>query len=90
MTDEDYNQAVAAVPAPAGFIWCADPAASGWRLRLFGDGAFRGQVGAVYVSGEWFVDDPKASTAAAHGDEPDLLTGMRRMLKVAAALGWKL
>lgn len=92
MTNAFYNRMVAAVPAPAGFVWCADPAASGWRLRLFGDTeTFRGQVGAVYVAGDWFVDDPNdPSQSVAQGDELDLVTGMRRMLQVAAALGWNL
>ena len=93
MTDEQYDIAIAKVPAPKGFIWCLDYAANGTRLRLFGDRKkFTGQVCVAYVDGGWFVDDPsgKRYQAAANGEESDLHNAMRRALKVSIALGWKL
>jgi hypothetical protein len=90
MTDSEYDKAVSACPAPTGYSWCADPAASGWRLRLFGDRDDNvGQVCAAYVDGGWFVDDPAGGyCAVAHGEESGLVLAMQRALAVSRAVGW--
>ena len=95
ISDSEFNAAVAAVPAPAGFVWVRDPAAGSDRVRLFGDAeppGFRGEVCQAYPSGDWCVRDPTYThqNFGAQGEEVDLQEAMVRALKVAIALGWEL
>lgn len=89
ISPELRDTAEAAVPAPTDHSWQWDPAASGDRLRLFVDPSGP-EVCVVYGDGSWAVDSLTDYQFAAHGEEGTLQDGMRRALKVAHAIGWKL
>jgi hypothetical protein len=82
--------AVATVPAPMGYTWEWDPAASGDRLRLFSSNA--GDVCVVYADGEWAVTRAPNTRlfGCARGTAPTLEAGMRRALEAARMCGWTL
>ena len=85
--DAEFDAARLAVPAPKGFSWQFDPAASSDRLRLFREPS-GGEVGGAYPNGQWWVDDvEKSYRAAAEGKEASLLNAMSRVLLIAKALG---
>lgn len=81
--DAELAAALAREPAPPGYSWQLDPAASGDRLRLFEE-PNGGPIGAAYGDGRWFAE---AKTGEAQGNEPDLARAMWRMVRVARALG---
>lgn len=89
---EVSRAAKAAVPAPDGYAWLWDPAATADRLRLFPEGMTGPQVGAAYADGDWFVEDPDPAKymPAAQGTEADLHAAMGKVLEVASQLGWNL
>lgn len=58
-----FEEATEVCPAPSGFFWTTDPAASGDRMRLFpedGDGC----VGWVYTDGNWYTYQPEGAGRA--------------------------
>lgn len=96
-SDAAYTDAVVAVSPPTGYVWCVDPAATGWRLRLFGCAIHthnaddpRGSVCVAWLDGRWGVGDPKHQQYqyVASGTEDGLHSAMRRALRVADAVGW--
>jgi len=93
ISEDEFEAACAAVPAPPGTEWCFDPAASSDRMRLFWDfdGPRCGEICIAYPDGSYEVDDPGEDYQfAAEGKEPSggLEAAMRRALRVAEAVGW--